>query len=254
MSVLSRRAVLGWMVGTAGAAVVRAADPPADPLRAADPLGLMLADARAGYARLRDYACTFTRQERVNGVMAPEQVAVMKVRVQPFCVHVRFARPEGIAGAEACFRADRPDGKVKVRVAGPKGVNGFVPVSATDPRAALDGRLALPELGVGKVIEVLTAVVGREKTLGNPVEVTTADYQFAGRPVTRYEVFTRRPHAARYAYRCVVCVDKEWKLPVRFEAYDQPRPGAAIDGELALAHSYSDLKPNVGLGDSSFNY
>ena len=49
----------------------------------------------------------------------------------------------------------------------------------------------------------------------------------------------------------LVYVDKETKLPVRFEAYDAPKPGTTT-GELLEAYSYTDVKFNVGLGESAF--
>ncbi len=51
----------------------------------------------------------------------------------------------------------------------------------------------------------------------------------------------------------LVYVDKETKLPVRYEAYDQPKNGAAV-GELFEAYSFTDLKFNTGLGENSFDY
>ena len=89
-------------------------------------------------------------------------------------------------------------------------------------------------------------------TLNNPIEVYTSDYMFGGRPTTRYEIFTRRPHAYRTFFRAVVYVDKESKLPVRYEAYDQPRAGGAPTGDLMEVYSYTDIRPNVGLGESVF--
>jgi hypothetical protein len=173
--------------------------------------------------------------------------------VNPACVHVRFARPETAAGLEVCFASTRTDGKLRWRPAGAKGQSGFQTVSVTDPKVTAEFRRPVAELGIGPILDLLAAVAGREKTLNNPVEVYAGDFQFAGRNVTRYEVYTRRPHALRYAHRTVVFVDKETKLPVRLEAYDTPKPGVTI-GDLLEAHSYTDIKFNVGLGDSAFDY
>jgi hypothetical protein len=261
MSVLSRREFCGLVAGAAAVGVAVAEQPkpsgvtPAgavDPIRTADPLGAMLADARAAYATVRDYVCVFTRQERINGTLSAEQVAEMKVRTQPYSVYVRFGQPAGVAGLEAVYAANRRNGKIRYKPAGRAGVNGFQTVSAEDPKMLADNRHPVSELGIGKVIDRLTAVAAREKSLNNPVEAFPSDFAFADRPVTRYEVFTRRPHAHRYAYRYLVYVDKETKLPVRFEAYDQPKPGASPDGDLLEAYSYTDVKVNVGLGDSAF--
>ncbi|HJZ53981.1 MAG TPA: DUF1571 domain-containing protein [Gemmataceae bacterium] len=267
---MTRKLVWGWVVAASVAGVALAqppipkasdptppkAEPPAatpNAVQTADPLGALLADGKAAYAKVRDYTCTFTRQERVNGVLPPEQVAEMKVRVQPASVYVRFARPEAVAGLEVCYVSTRVDGKLRWRPAGPKGANGFQTLSPDDSKVRADFHRPVAELGIGPIFELLSGIAAREKVLNNPVEVFTSEYQFAGRNVTRYEIFTRRPHAHRYAYRMLVYVDKESKLPVRLEAYDAPKPGLSA-GDLLEAYSYSDIKLNVGLGDSAFNY
>ena len=252
-----RKLVWGWAVAAAvgGGAV---AQPPApkkdapDAVRAADPLGALIAEGRSAYARVRDYSCVFTRQERINGTPTAEQVGELKARVNPASVHIRFARPETAAGLEAAYVSTRVDGKVKYKPAGAKGQNGFQTLAPTDPKIAADFRHPIAEYGIGPILDLLANVAAREKTLNNPVEVFVSDFQFAGKNVTRYDVYTRRPHALRYAHRTLVFVDKETKLPVRLEAYDTPKPGAAT-GELLEAYSFSDLKLNVGLGDSAFD-
>lgn len=273
---VSRKLVCGWAVAAAavGVAVAQPPGPKAEPapkkgnpppatntqpipapdaVRAADPLAAMLADTRGSFSRIRDYTCTLTRQERVNGITSAEQVAEMKVRVKPASVHVRFARPESVAGLEAAYMANRQDGKLRWRPAGAKGQNGFQTVSLNDPKVITDFRRPVSELGIGPVIELIGRIASGEKVLNNPVEVFASEFQFAGRNVTRYEIFTRRPHAHRYAYRTLVFVDKETKLPVRLEAYDAPKPGQSA-GDLFEAMSFSDIKFNVGLGDSAFDY
>ena len=246
MAMSRREWLVAVSVGGVAARVV-AADPTPDPAKAADPLGAMLAAAKTAYAGLRDYTCTYTRQERVGGALGAEQVAELKVRVKPYSVAVRWARPDAVAGQEGIYLASRP-GKVRVRE---KAAGAYKLVSLDDSKVKAAGRHPLPEVGVGPTIDRVAGIAAREKALNNPVEVFTTPYTFAGRPVTRYEVFTRRPHAHRYAYRVLVYVDHGTKLPVRFEAYDAPKPGQA-EGELLEAASYTDLKANVGLGDSAF--
>ena len=55
----------------------------------------------------------------------------------------------------------------------------------------------------------------------------------------------------RYAAKMVVYVDKETKLPVRFEAYADPKTGAAT-GDLLEMYSFTDLKFNSGIGENTF--
>jgi hypothetical protein len=245
----------------AGAAVgVAAAQPPAappagvktgDPLRAADPLGAMIAEARSAHGALRDYTCVFTRQERVGGSLGAEQVAELKYRANPVSVSVRFGRPEAVAGASATHVAGKRLEQAKVRPVGAKGLDQFVLLPLDDPKAMLGGRHPVTGYGVGAVIERVAKAVATEKSMNNAVEVYPSEFQFAGRAVTRYEVLARRPHANRYAYRMLVFVDSQTKLPVRWEAHDAPRPGTTT-GELIEAHSYTDLRPNVGLGAAAF--
>jgi hypothetical protein len=221
--------------------------------KSADPLGTMLGEAHAAHAKLRDYTCTFTRQERINGTLSVEQVGEMKVRLSPVGVYVRFARPEGIAGMEIAYSGAKKDGKVRYRPAGIAGRKGFQVLATDDQKFLADNRHPVTEWGMGPIIELISTATAREKTLNNPVEVFTADYQFANRNVTKYEIQTRRPHAFRYAAKMLVYVDKETKLPVRFEAYDDPKAGTTV-GELLEAYSFTDLKFNNGLGENSFDY
>lgn len=256
---------VAWGLAVCGAAIgIIAAQPPKappaatkepgalpEPVKASDSLGAMLAEAKAAYGKYRDYSCVYTRQERVGGVLGAEQVAEMKVRAKPFSVAIRFAKPDAVAGMEEIYVHGSRTGKMKYRAAGAKGINGFQLVSLDDPKVLAETRHPITEVGIGATIELLTTVAAREKALGHGVEVFTSDFKFAGKDVTRYEVLARRAHAHRYAYRMLVYVDKDTKLPVRFEAYDAPKPGATT-GDLLEAYSYTDVKFNVGLGDSAF--
>lgn len=267
---MTRKLMCGWIVAAVAVGIAVAQPPlakspdagakkdapavtPTDPIKVADPLGVMLAEAKGAYGKVRDYSCTLTRQERINGLTSPEQVAEMKVRVNPSSVYVRFARPEATAGLELCYVSTRPDGKLRYRPAGAKGQNGFMTLAADDPKVKADFHRPASELGIGPILDLLAGIVEREKVLNNAVEVFTGEFQFAGKNTTRYEIFTRRPHTHRYAYRTLVYVDRDTKLPIRLEAYDAPKPGFA-SGDLIEAFSYSDIKFNVGLGASAFDY
>jgi hypothetical protein len=133
------------------------------------------------------------------------------------------------------------------------GVKAFQTLDLDDAKFLTENRHPVTEWTMAAVIDRVSSSVAREKTLNNPVEVFTGDYQFAGRNVVRYDVYTRRPHALRYAHRMLIYVDKETKLPLRYEAYDQPKGTAAV-GDLFEAYSFSEVKLNVGLGENSFDY
>lgn len=217
---------------------------------AKDPLEGLLSEVRNGHARLRDYTCTFTRQVRINGVLSEEQVSEMRVRLKPLSVAIRTAKPVSLSGQELIYvEGSRLDGKMKIR---PASSSSYLTVSVDDPKALAISHKPVTQLPMAGIIEVLSEVIRRERAMNNPIEVYTSDYQFANRPVRRYEIFTRRPHAYRMFYRAVVYVDKETQLPVRYEAYDQPRSNGSSQGELIEVLSYSDIRTNVGLGDTAF--
>jgi hypothetical protein len=212
-----------------------------------------IADARSACAKLRDYTCHLVRQEMVNGKLFPEQAAELRVRTQPLSVHVRVIAPKAVAGQETSYLSARSTSKVRFKAAREEGIRtGFVTLPADDPKVLTATRHPLTETGLAAVIDRIDRAVATEKRLNHPVQVLTAEYKFGGRPVTRYEVFAERPHPNRYAYRCVLYVDQETKLPARFEAYSQPKPGGPAEGELLEVQSFVGLKTNTGLGESAF--
>jgi hypothetical protein len=222
---------------------------PADPGVAFE---AMLLDARAAFARVHDYTCHFIRQERVHGRLLPEQAAEMYARSTPHSVALKTIAPAGAAGAEAVYVAGKNAGRIRMKPAGAYGAQAWVSVDPTDPRIASEARHSTADIGIGAVIDRVARMVSVERRLRNPLEILSADYTYAGRPVTRFEVVAGRPHALRYAHRVVVYVDKETKLPIRVEAYDQPtldRPA----GDLLESHSFVNVKLNVGVGSAVFD-
>lgn len=225
----------------------------AETAKSADPLGDMLSECRTACGKLRDYTCTFTRQERMNGSLSAQQVGEMKVRVNPAGVCVRFAVPESCSGMVVAYSGTKRFSKVSYRQAGPLGNKGPLKLEVDDHKFLADHRHPVTEWGMGPMIDVIANATAREKSLNNPVETFTSDYQFANRNVTRFEIDCRRSHAARYAARMVVFVDKETKLPIRFECYGEPRGGEHV-GDLLEAYSFTDLKFNTGLGENTFDF
>jgi hypothetical protein len=205
-----------------------------------------LLDARTALARARDYTCHFVKQERVHGKLLPEQTAELHARANPYSVAVRVIAPAGAAGAEAVYVAGKNAGKVRMKPAGAYGIQAWVSLDPADPRIASESRHSVAEVGIAAVIDRLEKIVAIEHRLRNPLGVLSSDYTFAGRPVTRYEVVAGRPHALRYAHTVVVYVDKETRLPVRFEAYDQPA-GVRPAGELLECYSFVNVKLNSGV-------
>ena len=213
---------------------------------------MSLTEMKVAYAKVFDYSGHFVRQERVRGKLMPEQTAELRVKAKPRSIALKFIGPNELLGHELVYVTGRHAEMIRVRPAGNFDAKAFMTVNATDPRAMVDTRHPITEIGIGAAIDHLEKMTTIERRLRNPMSVSMADFNFVKRPVIRYEIFTERPHALRYAYRTVVYVDKETKLPVRIEAYDQPTVNGAVGGELLEAHSLVNLKFNQGIGEVPF--
>jgi len=215
-------------------------------------LAKALADAKATYAKTRDYSGYMVRQERIGGKLQAEQTAEVRVRVEPFCIYTLTVAPKALFAQEMAYVTDKKDNKVRLKAAGPAGSGGFVSVAADDAKANADSKYTLPHTGIGAVLKRVEAALDAESAAKNPVQVIASEYKFNDRPCTRYEIFCDRAHPKRFAARMCVYIDTELKLPVRFEAYDTAKPGEK-EGELLECVSFVKLVMNAGLGDSVFD-
>jgi len=55
-------------------------------------------------------------------------------------------------------------------------------------------------------------------------------------------------------YRSLIYFDQANHLPIRVENYDWPRAGGDPNGALVESYSFVDLRLNVGLPASTFDY
>lgn len=216
----------------------------------ADAFPTMLAEAKTAYAKVRDYTCHYVRLERLSTKLVPEQTCELRVRTNPLSVSVRVMSPKDYFGRETVYVTNRNNGMVKLKDAA-KWRYDVLP--ADDAKVLADTRHTVTDTGLLAVLERVEKAVAVEKALGNPVQILVGEYTYAGRDCTRYEVFAERAHAKRYAHRHVVYIDKETKLPVRYEAYDQPKSGGPTGGEPIEVQSFVGLKFNNGLGENTFD-
>jgi hypothetical protein len=223
---------------------------------AADAAGKLISDARSSFARVTDYVCLLYRTERVGGTLLPEQTIQLRVRQKPFSVGMKWLGPAKLAGQEAVFVTGKNNNQMRGKSAGALlGAIGFLSFDPRDPRIMAGNRHPITEAGIGVLLEQLASGHAAERA-GPPEETIYqfAEYRFLNRPVTRLETIHPTNNGRHYCHRSVVYFDRETRLPVRFEAYDWPTPGAPAGGELLECYSYVDLKFNVGLTDASFGF
>lgn len=211
-----------------------------------------LAEAKETYAKTRDYSGYMVRQERIGGKLRDEQTAEIRVRVEPFSIYTLTLAPKALFNQELAFMSGRKDDKVRAKPAGIAGVPGFVTVAADDGKANADSKYTITHTGIGAILKRVEAALDAEAVAKTAPQVIASEYKFNDRPCTKFDIFCDRPHAKRFAARMVVYIDAEYKLPVRFEAYDAPKPGEKA-GEMTECVSFVKLILNGGLGDGVFD-
>ena len=189
------------------------------------------------------YTATFRKQERIGGVLGPEQTMAMKIRHHPFAVYLKYLSPN--AGKEVVYAEGHHDNKI---IAHSGGMARFlVPrlaVLPDHPLALADSRHAITEAGLANLTDKLLGF--RRMDLDDPDAETILDRvtDANGRPWLRS--LHTHPHCdgRRPFARVEILYDPETRLPLRIDNYDWPAPGH--EGELLLAERY--IYEDVDLG------
>ncbi|MCS7047438.1 MAG: DUF1571 domain-containing protein [Gemmataceae bacterium] len=212
-----------------------------------------LQEAKRNYGAVQDYTCTMISRENIRGRLKDENVVQMKFRVTPFSVYLRWLSPPEVRNQEVVYVHGRNNNQMRVHAKGLiKGAVGFVSIDVNDPRVLEHSRHTILEAGIGNLIDQTLAHFLLERQI-NRTEVRIAEYDYDKRRCLRIENTRSERHPRFYAYRSVIYLDKESKLPIRNENYDWPRPGGPAGGELLESFSYVNLQFNVGLTDRDFN-
>jgi hypothetical protein len=212
-----------------------------------------VAEARQTYQRVKDYTCTMIKQERVGGKLQPENVIAVKFRNPPFSVYMKWSAPKESAGQEVCFVQGRNNDQMRVHATGLGSIVGFVSIDPRDPKVMQNSRHTIYEAGLGNLIERLARSWEEDRRIGK-TQSRVAEYDYNKRRCVRVETYHTERIPQAYCWRSVVYFDQQTKLPIRTETYDWPRQGGPPGGDLLETFSYIDLRFNVGLNDTAFNY
>ncbi|HLW66481.1 MAG TPA: DUF1571 domain-containing protein [Gemmataceae bacterium] len=221
------------------------------PLAENDILGTWNKAAAAAFQKVRDYQCMFVKQERIDGTLQEEQIALMRVRNQPFSVSLKFQAPKSMAGRGAAYIAGKNNNQLRAK--GPLGFATFS-LDPHDPKAMLGTRHAITEAGLGHLIdEINAAAQARPKTEGaDALRVSINEVQINRKGCVRIDVTDPTADGKKSHYRSVIYFDKDTNLPIRIENYDRLRANGPATGELVECFTYLDLKFNIGLTDAAF--
>ncbi len=214
---------------------------------------LKIDECQARYEAVRDYVCTFTKRERVNGRLTPLNVMTMKVRTRPRSIYLKFREPRPRAGREAIYIDGRNEGKVLAHDVGlGRLIAGTLSLDPTGRRAMEDCRHPITHAGIGPLLETLEDRWLTELDPGESL-VKIRDGMTVGSCTCTYIETTHPREDPDYMfYQVRLYIDRELGLPIRFEAFDWP-DGPDSAPELVEEYAYTNLKLNVGLGDVDFD-
>ena len=210
--------------------------------------------AKSRLDKVETYTATFHKQERIKGVLGPEQTLEMKARREPFAVYFKFVTPQ--AGKEIVYAEGHHDNKLIAHAGGVSRL--LIPrlaVPPDHPLALADSRHAVTEAGLHNLVDRLVGF--RKLDLNDPEAVTILDRttDASGRPWLRSVHTHPVRHDDRPFARVDVLYDPDTFYPLDIRNFDWPEPGQGPGGELALAehYRYEDLDTSVVLTPADFD-
>lgn len=217
---------------------------------------------RRGMARyqreVREYACVFVKQERIDGALGPVQEVEVRYREEPHSVYMLWRK--NADGAKRALYVDSPafvdgDGEKAAKVE-PAGAIARLFVSEImmdidGPQARQASRRTIDEFGFKATVRLLDEINAAA------VKAGVLNYRFAGtgevdgRPtfVLIRDLPYSGPHGAWPDARLVMHVDQEWLLPTALYSY------ADHEGrELLGSYVTTQVRFNPGFGESGFRF
>lgn len=202
-------------------------------------------------ADIPGYSAILRKQERIDGELMEEEIAFVKVRHNPFSVHMYFLSP--CKGRE-CLYKDLPGGlkgKLVARDCGWKRRIGAIELDPEGTLAMKGQKYPIMKLGIRGLTTELIDVATNDVNFGE-CEVQTFQNKINKRPVTQLVVTHPTERRNFRFYKAEVFIDNELRIPIRYAAYKWPKtPG----GPAPLEESYTYLNVKVldNLTDADFD-
>lgn len=250
----------------AEAEVISAAASPApdarpgfDDLIRRDPLAAIEQAQREHAAKVRDYTCTFIKQELLDTGLTEEQTIATSFRAEPYSVVMHWLKNPGkaerviyVKGKWVDAGADNPDEREQA-VCQPGAIARVFLKSLKQPihgsMAREASRRYIDEFGFLQSLNLLTKYSRIAKDRGELTLTFRGESAFAGRPT--YVLERRLPYTGEngmYPDRvATIHIDKEWRVPVSVRCY-------ADDAKKQLLgrYEYSNVRFDVGLTEKTF--
>ncbi len=219
-----------------------------DSLAVTDHIALLQRCLDNYHGKYADYTCTFTKQERIGGVLGKEQEIRVRFRGSPFSAAMTWVKNPPM-GDRVLYVAGRNNDEMQVRPASlllqiliPNGVS-----RKPDGAEAMKVTLRAVNLfGFECAMKSLLEVYRAAKSNGDLQEEFGGYCTLDGQDtlvLVRYLTARRKDYPA---HKTVTYINVKRMVPVMIEGYDW---GA---GDFLCRYTYSDVKFNVGLTEADF--
>jgi hypothetical protein len=209
--------------------------------------------AKQNLENVPDYSCTFVKRERIEGVLNEPQTLFLKVRHKPFSVYVYYLKPDAKKGTEAIYVEGKNDGNILAHTTGFKDtLVGTLTLKPDSPRAMEGNRRPITNIGM------LNLTIKTIDACHRGLQYPDVDVRFIpgaklnGRMCTCMQSTNRTPRRDSTFHMTRLFVDDEWKLPIRYEAYEWPAK-AGEQPPLAEEYTYLNLKFNNSFTDADYD-
>lgn len=199
-------------------------------------------------ANVKDYNCLFAKLERIDGELKEAQYIEMEASNNPYSVHLLFKKPK--KGQECLYVDGLYDGKMKARAHGWRG--SIAGVLTLDPNGslAMDGqRHPITKSGIRNLTQELIHIAENDMKYGESEVNTYPDVKLGkganARPAVMLEITHPVPRREFKFHISRIYIDKEMRIPVRFEAYSWNKD-AKGKPELEELYMYKNVKLNNG--------
>ncbi len=221
------------------------AETPLEQLAATDHVALLEQCLRHYDATYRDYACTFVKQERLQGRLGKPQAMHVQFLDTPFSVGMKWVQNPPL-GDRLLYIEGRYDGKILVRPASPL-ARVLLPTVAKDPTAPdvlRETRNPVTRFGFKRGLQHLLEVYRTARDAGELQQASEGVVELEGR---RTLVLLRTlPQRDGYpAHITRTYIDLEYLVPVLIE-------GIGWENELLSRYRYTDVRFNLGLAPEAF--
>lgn len=235
------------------------ARPGFDDLIRRDPLAALEQAQIELVSKVRDYTCTFIKQELLDSGLSQEQTIATSFRAEPYSVVMHWLKNPGkaerviyVKGKWIDAGANKPEER-DLAVCQPGAIARVFVKSLKQPirgsMAREASRRFIDEFGFWQSLNLLTKYSQLAKDRGELTLVFRGESMFDGRPT--YVLERRLPYTGEngtYPDRvATIHIDKQWRVPVSVRCY-------ADDAKKQLLgrYEYSNVTFDVGLTDKTF--